>query len=169
MGVTSGRHAGRLRGLVTSVIVANSDFMKSHRRIPSSLQREPLHSKLKLSYILYNEQNGRELKFAQRQGLVHVRETTGIPTSFIAGSGILDPVPRILPRSSERILMHGREIGQSLSENRCRNVRNSNNRLSSSLLHRSFSEWISVCQYKFRSPSLTIHFQRLEPTGESRE
>ena len=75
-------------------IVANSDFMKSHRRIPSSLQREPLHSKLKLGYILYNEQNGRELKFAQRQGLVHVRETTGIPTSFIAGSGILDPVPR---------------------------------------------------------------------------
>ena len=25
------------------------------------------------------------------------------------------------------------------------------------VLHRSFSEWISVCQYKFQSPSLTIH------------
>ena len=33
-------------------------------------------------------------KLVHWQWLVHVRETPGIPTSFIAGSEILDPVPR---------------------------------------------------------------------------
>ena len=32
----------------------------------------------------------------------HVRETAGIPTSFIAGSGILDQVPR--SRDHERLV-----------------------------------------------------------------